>query len=433
MRKTLLLSFLLLWSAQVFAAAVTTVRLNPDIDLAVTGTTTTTFTIGSAESSGDATAESAPARVYVPMDGPLPAGASDEVKYFTENGVNTLFDATNAVYKVNFPVYINATASTYYLYAAVKDIGNNYKVAAIFPSTFNGSTNVNETFSINIKALCDQTVDCTNFAISTTEKTYLSYFFLTSTAPTSMPIGTTIVPGSYAGGIYYEINLSNRVYSSSQIAPSISKIRPGDGRVIVEYSANASMLKPKSMRLYKFDTNPAGASDLQPIATAFQLGGGLTPTEYAYSASGEVTLNNLPNGVDTYLAVVYLDVYRFGSVLSPVSIGKPQAIEELLKKNSCFLLTAGFGEDHFVISYFRNFRDTVLVNSFLGREFIGFYYETAPKYALELYKSETLRALVRLMGYILYFLFNYSIAIIFSGTILSFLFYFLKNREKIKI
>lgn len=432
MRKTLLLSFLLLWSVQVFSAAVTTVRLNPDIDLTVTGTTTTTFTIGSAEPSGDATAESAPARVYVPMDGPL-TGPGDEVKYFAEKEVSALLDATNTAYKVNFPVYINATATTFYLYAAVKDIGNNYKVAAIFPSTFNGSTNVNETFSINIKALCDQTVDCTNFAISTTEKTYLSYFFLTSTAPTSLPIGTTIVPGSYTGGIYYEINLSNRVYSSSQIAPSISKIRPGDGRVIVEYSADASMLKPKSVRLYKFDSNPAGLSDLQPIAKAFQLAGGLTETEYPYSASGEITLNNLPNGVDTYLAVVYLDLYRFSSVVSPVSIGKPQSIEELLKKNSCFLLTAGFGEDHFVISYFRNFRDTILVNSFLGREFIGLYYETAPKYALALYKSETLRGLVRISGYILYFLFNYSIAIIFSGLLLSFFFYFFKNREKIKI
>ncbi len=432
MKKSLLLSILAIWSAQVFAAGVTTVRLNTDIDLVVTGTTNTTFEIGSVEPSGDGSSDAAPAKIYIPMDGPN-SGVTDEVNYFTGKGVTSLFTAASAS-TINFPLYLNSTASDYYLYIAIKDVSNNYKIAAIYGSPFNSVTNVNQTFSVSTAAMCTQTTDCTNFALATgTEKTYLAYFFLTTTLPAGLPIGTTVTPSSYAGGMYFEINMSNRIYTSSQVIPSITEIRPGDRRVIIKYSSTASILKPKAIRVYNHGGTAAAVTANQPIQSYYSSGGDLNAEEFTYVDSGEVTLTGLANDVSAYYSVLAVDVYKFGTVLSDDLVGSPKTIEELLKANQCFLLTAGFGEEHFVISYFRHFRDTVLAKSFLGREFIHFYYELAPKYALLMYKNETLRAMVRGVGYTLYFIFNYYLLILAGALISGSGIYLYKKREKIKI
>lgn len=431
MGKYLLLIFLALSSAQLFAASATSVRVRTDNDLAVTGTTNKSFEIGSSSNS-DGSSESSPARVYIPMDGPL-VGANDEVNFFTVPGVTTLFNATNVAYTVSFPLYLNTTSNDYYLYMMIKDSVGTYKIAGYVAAPFNGVTNVNYNFVISPATLCNQTTDCLNFAsLSNTEKTYMSYFFFSTTAPGSLPIGTTSTPGSYTGGMYYEINMSNRVYTAAQVTLNINEIRPGDRRVIVKYSSSASILKPKAIRLYSHGGTAAAVPANQPIQSYFASGGELLTKEFAYTDAGEITLTDLVNGTSTYFSVLGVDTYKFGTTLSDDIEGSSKSIEELLKANNCFLLTAGFGENHYVIDYFRHFRDSVLMNSFLGRKFIHFYYELAPKYALMLYQSDALRATVRGFAYVLYFVFNYALAILFSAVISIVGIYLYKKREKIK-
>lgn len=422
----------MIWTAQAFAASSTTVRIKQDIDLVVPATTNKTFDLNSVEPSGDGSSESAPAKVYVPMNSPSATAAN----YLLAAGVTDLFSPSQSAYTISFPLYLNSTASDYYLYASVKDGTNGYKLAFKHGTgPYNSVTNSSVTFPLNIKELCDQLSDCSNFTTTgNTEKAYMVYFFFSTTTPASFALGTVTDPATYTGGIFFEVNMSNRIYTSSQIAPSISKIRPGDGRLIVEYTSTGSILKPKAVRIFNFgETSPGGAVDLQPAQTSYTAGGTLVTTEYAYAASGEVTVNNLPNSKTANLSVVFEDLYKFGTVVSSDSAGSPMAIQELLKKEGCFLLTAGFGEDHYVISYFRHFRDAVLAKSFLGRAFINFYYETAPKYALLIYKHETLRALIRTFAYSLYFVFNNIGAIFLTITIGTLLIYLRKKREKIKI
>lgn len=434
MKKHTLLILCLLISTQLWAGASTTVRLKSDIDLVVSGMTNRSFNLNSAKPSGDGGTESSPAKVYVPMNNPSVTAAN----YFMAGGVTDLYSPGQSLYTISFPLYLNATSSDFYLYVSVKDGSNGYKLAAKYlGGPFNGTTNSTIPFAISVKSLCDQlSGDCANFnTVSGTEKTYMAYFFLSTATPASLALGTVTDPATYTGGLYFQVNMSNRIYQSSQVSPSISRARAGDGRLILEYDSNASILKPKAVRVVSFGENPpGGATDLQPIQTAFSAGGTLVTTEYPYLASGQITVNNLPNSKDAYLAIVFEDLYQFGTVVSADVVGKPMAIQELLKDQSCFLLTAGFGEEHYVITYFRHFRDAVLAKSSIGRAFIGFYYDTAPKYALMIYEHESLRALIRGVGYTLYFIFNH-ISLVFLGSLffLILCIYLYKKREKIKI
>ncbi len=427
MRKYILSSLLLIWSAQLFAGTSTTVRLNPDIELVVTGTTNTGLTLNSIEPSGDGTSESAPAKIYVPMEG-TSAGNAD---YFLDSGVTSLY-SPSAVYPINLPLYLNTTSSDFYLYASIKDGSNGYKLAVKHGSgPFNGTTNSNTNFPFTIKAICDQLTDCSNFTTTNgTEKSYLLYIFFSTATPNSLALGTVTDPASYTGGMYFEVNMSNRIYTAAQVTPVISNIRQGDARLILEYTSNGSILKPKAVRVFKHGpSSPAGGSPIR----SYDGNGSLTSTEYPFASAGQVTVSGLTNDVDYDFSVLFVDLYKFGTVVSQIKTQRPMAIQELLKKEGCFLLTAGFGEDHYVISYFRHFRDAVLAKSYLGKAFISFYYESAPKYALLIYKHETLRAMIRGMAYTLYFIFNNISLILLSSLFATLLFYLYKKREKIKI
>lgn len=425
MKKYLLLSFLTLWTAQSFAAD--SIALNPDNDLAINGTTNITFPLNIVETS-KAPTEASPAVVYVPMAGP-----GNEVDYIIEKGVTTLFSKADASTYLQFPLYLNVSATDKWLYVAVKatsTASNPYKLTKRFSATpYNSVTNRNEIFPLTIPELCSQHTDCDAFAGSAgTEKKLLVYFFFSTNSALSIPQDIDPVT-AFPGGIFFEVNMSNRIYNSTQILPSVTSVRSGDKRVIIAYTSTTNITLPKAVRVLIHDGAPGIVN--QPIQDyyAAQPGSTLHPTEFAYNYTGEVTVNELKNGTTYNLSVLFEDQYKFGTVLSDDAVGEPKEIEELLKKNACFLLTAGFGEDHFVISYFRHFRDTVLSQSYLGRAFIHTYYELAPKYALMIYQHEGIRAVIRGMGYTLYFIFNFYIIILVAVAGLGGVFVYLKRNK----
>ncbi|MBY0415899.1 MAG: hypothetical protein K2Q18_17130 [Bdellovibrionales bacterium] len=432
MQKHLLLSFLAIWSSFSMAASVTTVTLKPDTNLAVYGTTNIRFQLGTTEASGDATSESAPSRVYVPMDGPNSA-ANDEARFFTVKGVTTLFSAASTA-MIDYPLYLNTTATDYYLYVAVKDMtspSNPYKIAKKFAGgPYNNVTNSTLDFPLSIAEVCTQTASCTNFSSTgNTEKVAMAYFFLNTS--NVLGIGSTMTPGT--GGLYYEINMSNRVYLATDLQPVITEIRSGDKRVTVKYSSGTTMTNAKSMRFYSYGSPAASPGDNLPIQDSFAIAGtDFLSKEYPYAVTGSEIVTNLENEKVYNLGVLFVDQYKFGTVVSNYKEATPLTVEELLKKNACFLLTAGFGEDHFVIDYFRHFRDNVLSHSFLGRAFISVYYEYAPKYALMIYQHESIRAMIRGAAFFLYFIFNYFFLLVIFGAVICALNLY-KNKDKIKI
>ena len=401
------------------------VRLKPNTTLAVTAFTNINFSLNVTASSGDATAESAPAKIYIPMNGPDPDTAKYHISYL--DGVTNMLNPSISANVIRFPLYINVSGSSNkYLYVAIKEGTGSYKIAQQFSTNpYSGVTNFEEVFSVSINNICAQTSNClTEFnSTSSTEKIYLANFFLSSS--NLLAIGATYTPD--ASGIYFELNLSNRIYTDSQLKPVISSIGGGDTRLNVNFTSNAGLLNPKSMRIYNH-----GSSAPVPINAPigdYAGTGGLTTEEYSYSSSGEVTLRGLINDNPYYLSVLFVNVYNFATVLSEYDSGTPLKIEELLKKQACFLLTAGFGEEHYVITYFRHFRDTVLSHSYLGRKFISVYYELAPKYALQIYHYESIRFGIRCMAYVLYFIFN-NIILVLSTFGLGIFILFVKKQRK---
>ncbi|MCK6594533.1 MAG: hypothetical protein L6Q33_04975, partial [Bacteriovoracaceae bacterium] len=124
--------------------------------------------------------------------------------------------------------------------------------------------------------------------------------------------------------------------------------------------------------------------------------------DFGTNLEGELRLRSLTNGTTYYAFLGVVDKYYLAPKFSAQASATPQAIEELLKQQNCFFLTAGFGEDHKVIRGFRAFRDQFLLKTFLGKTFVTLYYKIAPLYAPSIYKVEYVRHYIRLWSTFVY-------------------------------
>ena len=117
---------------------------------------------------------------------------------------------------------------------------------------------------------------------------------------------------------------------------------------------------------------------------------------------GDFQVNNLQNGQQVNMAFGLRNKFFWVTQLTPLTTETPLDIEELLQKEACYLFTAGFGGEHWLIDHYKNFRDQVLLKSKWGRAFVSFYYRTAPKTALSIYQRPWLRKILRGTAYLLY-------------------------------
>lgn len=435
MKNIIIFSLLAICSTPLWS--VENVRIRTDVDLVMTGTTSTNIALYSEKPSGDGSAENAPAKVYLPMQKDAPENT--KLYYIgARNGAPNIFNTSTNAYVVNFPLRVNTDGSTRYLYAAVKDSSNIYRVAKPFGIISSNSTNYDVNFTLSPAEICVVVgTNCANLAASSSTEAVVSanvYFFVSDASSYAYgaagdPITLTQAPMNT--GMFFQVNMSNSVATDSEVRITLNTIRSGDKRLILPYTASGTIAAAtaKAVRIYNHG-GPASATNA-PIGS--YTTGAIIGNEYSYGQNGEITLTGLTNEATYTLSVFFVDKYGFATTLSNDALGSPKTIEELLKKQACFLLTAGFGEEHYVISYFRHFRDTVLASSYLGRKFIHVYYELAPKYALIIYQHDTIRTFIRGAAYVLYFVFNYYLLIFISFAAVVSGIYLYKNREKIKI
>lgn len=420
-----------------FSAKAFSIRLDPDVDdFVVTATTDTTYSLGVTESSGDASSESAPAKIYVPAQR---TGASYGNENFfllkaKDKVKNYIFDVSNNAHVIKFPLNIVSTQDDYYLFVAIKNThasDSKYKIAKIYstsPVTPKNET-FNVTFPVSLKTICDVIESDCNALVSGSSavtKKFLAYFFYRTS--NSYTVGDEIDPATDKDGLYFEVNISNKVPDSVEIV--ISDVKKGDKRVVATYTGSASISDVKSIRV--FDRTAEGSLDSSPRAPGEAgVNATIQAKEYPFTQSGSITINDLVNGQNYYLSIGFVDKYNFSTKLSPSFEASPMEIEELLKKEQCFLLTAGFGEEHFVIDYFRHIRDHYLRNFALGRAFIKVYYTYGPKFATDLYEHDTLRASVRGTAYVMYFIFN-NFTLILAALVFFASYLFKINKIKLK-
>lgn len=158
-------------------------------------------------------------------------------------------------------------------------------------------------------------------------------------------------------------------------------------------------------------TFTVGEYPQQSFADAIASGGKLWSVDNGTGIPGEIFIKNLTNYEEYWVGVAFVNKWSFATLISETQSQIPERIEAFLEAKACYLLSAGFREDHYVLDYFRNFRDKFLVKSVWGKRFIQFYYDTAPKYAQIIWQNETLAKFVRFFAFMAYFLMRYFPAI----------------------
>lgn len=434
--RILLLFLFIFFSFTVNAA--NTVRIYDVSKLtSISGQTNYAFTLVAEPPSGDATSESAPAKVYAPMETTTVANSANYFYLNSSGGSNyALFGySTNAVtkltyrgYNLTFPLLVSVDTVAKYLYAAVKVSPTSYVIVANYGSLINSTTNGQVSFNVSPQDICaaavNSTTNCSDFdendapTVEVT-KAMTVYFFVSSD---SLSVGTADIgaPGSaYEGGVFFQVYLSNQVYTNSELRVTLDDLRRGDKRVIGTFSSSSTMTTYyKGAYAYIHSSNTDNCAGVREPGNCQ---GGFRSEAISSSQNAGFTVANLPNGSEVTVSVALRDKFGFSTTLSNSIKATPTSIEELLKKQACFLLTAGFGEEHYVINYFRNYRDHILLKSWLGQKLIETYYGAAPRYALIIYKSEILRFGIRTLAYFLYFLFNYHKVILLLILSYSFL------------
>lgn len=232
-------------------------------------------------------------------------------------------------------------------------------------------------------------------------KSSFIYFFLVEGSGNGTPnISGNPEVKEYPDGIFFNYILSNAVISSPPIIDSVAK---GDSRIKVNYSAGTGIAELKDVYAIRY---PSEVTATYPQLTYYESrlqGGQIASDENGASNSGSLVVKDLANGEEAIVGLAYVNKFYFLSEISETESQTPEKIQTFLEEKECYLLSAGFQKDHYVLEYFREIRDNFLIKNIFGRDFVKWYYRTAPYYAGIIYENSILRLLVRSLGYMAYF------------------------------
>tara|TARA_B100000925_G_scaffold184331_1_gene139229 strand:+ start:5828 stop:7108 length:1281 start_codon:yes stop_codon:yes gene_type:complete len=275
--------------------------------------------------------------------------------------------------------------------------------------TVDASTEVNIQLGFSLDDLCAESAGEYSICIGdTTIKEDLSVYFYLSD---NNDEGTEVVTSS--DGLFLELKLSNTLPENNFI---VDRADSGDARVFLTVSNGDEVTQ---MGDDFFETAVFKYSDAVERVTSAPVNASyfFSFDQAELKDSGEYIINNLENGTAVNLAISKINKYLFSSNLSNSKVETPLEVEVFLKKSSCYILSAGFSRDHYIVEFFRSFRDEMLLRSIIGKKFVEFYYRTSPMYTGVILKSRPLQLVIRALAHAGYFVFKYFavIIILFSG------------------
>lgn len=354
--------------------------------------------------------------VYVPIINTLASNrihssATDpnELSKSTEDGYIrvdlTVSTTTNSVYYLNASYEDPDSPGTYLATPFIKTrkLTTDATPDTDFHSFNSVVTDQVVTAYLNIKNLCEG--DC---ELNSSTKSIKVYFFLTPDSP--LPnLGTPATPSDYAGGATIQFNLSDKF---PNYATTLDPLRKGDGRLIGKVTSTNIPDGHEIVNYFVKGADHTGETftdlnDLKTTANAYTRAANLP-----FTYSGDVVFDNLVNGATYTFSVALINKYQFSTIPSPAQAGSPESIETFLQSQQCYLLSAGFQEEHYIIDYFKGIRDQYLLKNWAGTLFVKFYYWSAPKVTHYIYESSILSAIFRGFGYSLYFIFNYYLIVL---------------------
>lgn len=367
---------------------------------------------------GDGTSETDPFKIYVPMGGTGGAGAGLEQRNQltlsprTYIPINPGAGSSYVLFQLSLT---NTSLNTETLKAAIKNYGSStsYKIIDlkyVHTVPANSSSTVDSVFDIaNICVLT--TLDCTkiNLAVTATGANYgefIVYYFLTSSSVYT--VDSDMTPSSESGGIFVKYHFSDQLPQGSLV---INKVYNGDSRAFIDFSGGENISKMgdkvhQTMIYKNTGTQVAGGTIGGTVGGIDNIHSLVAPTY-----NGLLDIQNLANNTDYYFSVALVNKFSFHNPLSATALAHPEPIEALLKKQACFLLTAGFAGNHPVVEYFRYIRDHYLLNYSLGKILVNTYYEWAPKYAQDILARPWLSAGIRAVAQSLYFILHHMILV----------------------
>ncbi|OFZ72290.1 MAG: hypothetical protein A2451_12225 [Bdellovibrionales bacterium RIFOXYC2_FULL_39_8] len=325
-----------------------------------------------------------------------------------------LANPANTYVKVSLEAY-KSDSTNYYLFASVKRNNESTWVVVGSPHADKFVTNnasASYTFNLNVDYLLEKAN--INNPVTESKFTVSVFFFL---APDydlgNLADGVTVLPSKYGEkAAYYNFYFSAKLPTNRITLVDLKK---GDGRLKALFEGGNTVTEMGSEEAYKTlvikwpDENPHADETYQGAMGVPDV---IVQQEVDIVKEGYLNITGLENrteeGPNNYnLALALMNKYQFVSHLSNAEYESPEKIEVLLEKQACFIMTAGFGEEHFVTDYFRNFRDEFLLTNILGKKIVGLYYMYSPKYAKMIYQNEQARLIVRGISYGAYYLMNY--------------------------
>jgi len=211
-----------------------------------------------------------------------------------------------------------------------------------------------------------------------------------------------------ANGVYFRFRFSNQLNAATV---TLTDLQAYDEQLKLIYSGPLVTNFYKTF-LYRYDDTSSEGSGTTQFST---IGAGEIVSYHSANTSGAIFIRNLINDTDYNFALGFIDKYQFVNGVSNSKIARPENIEEFLNKKACFFLSAGFKQDHYVLEYFRKFRDESLLTNSLGQRFVSWYYSFAPHYAKIIWDSPFLSFLVRALGFVAYFFSRFFIGIVIAG------------------
>ncbi len=238
--------------------------------------------------------------------------------------------------------------------------------------------------------------------------------------------------------VYIEVFVSSQIPTAGGL-PAFDIAR-GDAQLRISWGVGATGIDQTSIRAINVMYHPSGngvlydtgAGDERYQELLAKLAAGYSPFRLNDETvnnlnEGTFDLKDLENGTEYRVTICIENDYGFCSEFVDDILITPAKLETFIDEQSCYLVSAGFKDEHYVLSFLRAFRDEVMQEYWPGRKFIEFYYATAPEYAMKVAKNEILSAIFRGIGYFFYgFIkyFNFIIVIL----LLTFFGLFIRKR-----
>ena len=348
---------------------------------------------------GDGTSTSAPLKLYMPIS----LGVNQTNNHIL--GTDLYTDSSTDTLNITIDFINSDTTNTLYPTLYVKDqASSNYKFVARSATGCSTSSTCDDLISsFPIANICiSGEIDC---AASTEVKTQTLYLLFSQTA-----IDTDIGdPSAGTDGIFIELNISGVVYDGTgilTIQPVLTKVTIGDSRLKYEYTLSSVQTYFRDIVAYDNTLGLTGNSTFSTLDAGKELL--TTDDEIVVTSAGYFDLKNLVNEKTYHTTIAIRDKFGFFTLFADSLAGQSLSIAEFLEKNQCYLISAGFMEQHYVLDYFRHIRDDYLLGFELGERFVNFYYASAPQYVPYIIDHHYVQIVIKSLAFSLYFVLNYG-------------------------